>query len=88
MKKFILFNLLLLIIFSIGCEQINNDSIDYFQENVIAENDISIIENTIELKNNATFCKCIRKGILRASQFDDIIMDRVGEIVKPNKWMV
>lgn len=45
-------------------------------------------KNTIELKNNATFCKCIRKGILRASQFDDIIMDRVGEIVKPNKWMV
>ncbi len=42
--------------------------------------------NTIELKKIATLCKQIRKGVLKASQFEGTLTDDVGEITRPGKW--
>jgi uncharacterized LabA/DUF88 family protein len=42
--------------------------------------------NTIELKKIATFVKQLRSGILRVSQFPDMLMDEVGIFRRPEGW--
>lgn len=39
-----------------------------------------------ELRKYATFVKPIRKGVLAASQFPDILKDAVGTFYKPSTW--
>ena len=43
-------------------------------------------KNTIELKKIATLCKQIRKGVLHASQFENILTDSIGKFTRPEKW--
>ena len=43
-------------------------------------------KNNIQLKTVATDIKQIRKGLLKASQFDEKLMDDVGEFFIPEKW--
>jgi uncharacterized LabA/DUF88 family protein len=42
--------------------------------------------NNIQLKSVATDVKQIRKGLLSVSQFDDKLIDGVGEFTMPDKW--
>ena len=39
-----------------------------------------------ELSKYATFLKQIRKGVLQACQFPDILVDEHGELHKPDSW--
>ena len=42
--------------------------------------------NSIELKNIASSVRHIRKGVLRVSQFPDILEDEIGQFTKPMNW--
>jgi len=39
-----------------------------------------------ELRKYATFVKPVRKGVLAASQFHDVLKDAVGTFYKPSTW--
>ena len=43
-------------------------------------------KNNIQLKTAATDVKQIRKGLLRVSQFEERLIDDVGEFFVPEKW--
>ena len=43
-------------------------------------------KNNIQLKTVATDIKQIRKGLLRVSQFEDKLIDGVGDFSVPEKW--
>lgn len=44
--------------------------------------------NNIQLKEVATDIKHIRIGLLKVSQFDDKLIDEVGEFSIPEKWRI
>jgi len=73
---------------------VTNDS-DLVEPIKIVQSDLKLVVGVLnprpvtpshELRKFAAFVKPIRKGVLSASQFPDILQDGVGTFHKPAKW--